>query len=554
MSLKSKFFLMCGVTITLMISIALLALYGSQHFTAELTDTARIAKAIRNHTLGDMVHDGLRSDVYAALMSKELGTQKADVLKDFKEKSKLFNKVMGENRKLDLPSKAKQAIANVNAPLNEYVKSAEDLIQKAFSNRSDALAALKDFNKKFSDLEGFLEEAGDKIEAVALEINQEAKSFGTIAAWASWTAVILAVLTNAGFLYFVVLNVTRPMWEIDQVMAKLSNGQNTIEIPYLARKDEIGSMASSIEIFRENALEREKLEQVSKEAQKIKQERQENIDLLITSFREKAISNLDHVRNNTNQMEIAAKKVAEVANKTSAQANSASEASTVASQNVQAVSAAADQLSQSIGEISHQISVTSDTVEKAATVTETTDKRVTELSNAAQKIGDVLAMISDIAEQTNLLALNATIEAARAGESGRGFAVVASEVKSLATQTAKATEDIASQISNIQVETEAAVSAIREISEITVEVNKNTAAIASAVEKQNVSTSEISTNVQSAAMGSSTVTTNISGVTAVVGETTESAIQMLNAVQDVSERNDELRLVVDSFLKNVAAA
>ncbi len=361
--------------------------------------------------------------------------------------------------------------------------------------------------------------------------------------------IILTLITILG-----VKSVTGPLLNSVGVMKRLSEGDNTVEVQGLKRQDEIGQMASAVQVFKDNAIEREKLMSESHVEQEKRADRQKRVEDLISSFREVVQNVLQTVSTNTTEMETTAKSLSSISTQTTSQASSVAAASEEASANVQAVAAAAEELSSSTSEISRQIIQTKDVVDKASHATTETDARITGLSEAAQKIGEVISLIQDIAEQTNLLALNATIEAARAGEAGKGFAVVASEVKELATQTAKATEAISDQITNVQRETDCSVEAIRGIAETMTEVSTATEAIAAAVEEQGASTSEIANNVQQAAAGSNEVSQNITGVSQAADESQKSADEVLTASQVVSSNAEKLQGVVDEFLKDVAAA
>jgi len=345
-----------------------------------------------------------------------------------------------------------------------------------------------------------------------------------------------------------------PLTNVTTGMSHLSAGETSFDIGGVARGDEIGDMARAVTVFKDNAIERDRLVGDSEKQQQARAKRQQTVEDLIAGFRDEIRALLAEVGGNATQMEETAQALSTVVTQTSTQAGGASAASDVASHNVQAVAAAAEELSSSIEEISRQVQQTSAVVDKATAAARTSDQKVGGLSEAAEKIGDVVELISKIAEQTNLLALNATIEAARAGEAGKGFAVVASEVKELATQTSKATEEISTQISAIQSATEDAVGAIRAITETMGDVSTSTTAIAGAVEEQGASTNEISRNVQQAASGADEVSQNIAGVTEAAGKTSQSADEVLNASRDVSAKTQKLNIVVDEFLQRVAAA
>ena len=365
----------------------------------------------------------------------------------------------------------------------------------------------------------------------------------------------LVGLTLAGLLgWFAAHAITGQINALVGSMRSLADGETDIELHGETRGDEIGDMVRAVAVFRDNAVERNRLEADQKGERERQNERQDSIQAMIAEFEGAVQSILDNVGVQIEAMEATANDLTAVAGDTSGKAGAAAAASEEASTNVQTVAAASEQLASSIGDILQKVAQTADVVAKATAITEQTNREITGLSDAAQKIGDVVSLIQDIAGQTNLLALNATIEAARAGELGKGFAVVASEVKSLASQTARATEEIATQIAGVQASTTVAVDAVGSIADVMREVNEYTATISAAVEQQGSATTEISGNIQQAARGTGEVATNVAGVTASIDETTQSAQQVQLASTELSAQSEQLRRTIGDFLKNVAAA
>src|SRR5262245_13981142 len=328
-----------------------------------------------------------------------------------------------------------------------------------------------------------------------------------------------AALALLGGLFLVNRGLVVPLNRIKDVMAKLAEGDLQSEIPGSERGDELGAMARAVDVFRTNAIERRRLEEAAQNTREKELQRQRSMEQHVHRFRGVISQVVGSLGRETDTMRSAAQTLSQAASSVSTEAVSASQASMGAAGNAQAVAAAAEQLSASIKEISMQTQRTSTVAAETADAAKASDRDIAGLAEAAQRIGSVIELIRAIAEQTNLLALNATIEAARAGDSGRGFAVVASEVKTLATQTAKATEEIAGQIGSMQSSTRVAVDSIRTITHKVSEIHALTAGIAAAVEQQDSATREIAQNVTMAANGSLLAARNVDGVTAASEQT-----------------------------------
>jgi len=354
---------------------------------------------------------------------------------------------------------------------------------------------------------------------------------------------------------FVGASFAKPIVGLTGVMRKLADGDNAVDIPSVKRADELGDMARTVEVFKQNAIEMEKMEAEKVEQEKrAEEEKRAAMNQLADDFEASVSGIVGTVASQSTEMRSTAEAMSSTAEETSRQAMAVAAASEQASANVQTVASATEEMSASVGEINRQVGESVEIASRANDEAVRTNETVQGLAVAADKIGEIVSLISEIAEQTNLLALNATIEAARAGEAGKGFAVVASEVKSLATQTAKATEEIATQIGDMQNVSGDAVAAIAGIGKTIEEISDIAQSISAAVAEQGTATREIAENTQQAASGTQEVSTTIGGVTQAATETGAAAQQVLSSAGELSKQSELLRSEVDGFLAKVRAA
>ena len=349
-------------------------------------------------------------------------------------------------------------------------------------------------------------------------------------------------------------NILRRIGSLQRSMQLLSDGDLESEIYQSHQNDEVASMANALQVFRESMIEARALSAEQDKDRAAKIERTSRIETRIAEFEATVRSALDNLQDAANSMQCTAQSMSTTADESNALVNAVVSAAEETSANVQTVSVGTEELSSSIAEIGRQVVSSSGIARKAVDEAGATDATMQGLADNASRISVVVDLIQVIASQTNLLALNATIEAARAGEAGRGFAVVASEVKSLANQTAKATEEIRSQIANMQAVTTSAVSAIRNIGQTIGEINDVTTAIAAAVEEQGAATREIARNIQHAAGGTSQVSSNIVGVSTASADAGVAANEVLKASAALRREADGLRSEIDAFLNNIRAA
>jgi len=413
----------------------------------------------------------------------------------------------------------------------------------------------KAMSKLYADVQpklDFLDKKGSEDAhgaTVELEANIQS-TFTTIMTTMVGIAVLVIVLSLA-----IGKGISSPIAAMTGAMGRLAEGDLDTHIPAQSYGNELGEMASAVQIFKDNAIRVQKMEADQQAAaDQAEMEKHAMMEKMADDFEASVGHVIQSVTSAASQMEASAQSLSATAEQTSAQATTVAAASEEASTNVQTVASAAEELVSSEQEISRHVSHSSTIADGAAVQARETRQTVETMVGSVEKIGEVLSLITDIAEQTNLLALNATIEAARAGDAGKGFAVVASEVKNLANQTAKATDEIGSQIKGVQDITHQAAQAIEQISKTIEEVDEIATSISAAVEEQAAATAEIARNVDQAASGTREVSENITGVTQASSETSSAATQILGAARSLSKEGEVLRTQVDQFLETVRHA
>ncbi|RZN12474.1 methyl-accepting chemotaxis protein [Bradyrhizobium genosp. SA-3] len=527
------------------------AILGSANLSAE--DATEAAQTVGQ--LGNVVASG---NLAAADMSAALSANTADKLDDIQKEFKTAQGRLRSNLDL-LPNnqgtKMLRETAEKLLALGTGKTGVFNLREKELDSVDYGQTILDETRKLNVGLGISVQQLVDAVQKETNASTFQARQEISLATTAMLALGAMMLVGSALFVWlYVGRNILRRVSGLQRAMQLLSAGDLDTEIARTKHNDEIGAMTDTLHVFRDSMIEARALASEQDKDRVAKAERAALVEAKIAEFESTVRSALDNLAQSANSMQSTAQSMSNTADQSNALVNAVASAAEETSVNVQTVSAGTEQLSSSIAEISRQVVTSAEIAKKAVDEAGATDTTVQSLADSASRISVVVDLIQTIASQTNLLALNATIEAARAGEAGRGFAVVASEVKSLASQTARATEEIRTQIASMQEITTSAVGAIQGIGRIIGEINDVTTTIAAAVEQQGAATREIARNIQHAAGGTSEVSSNIVGVSTASAEAGAAASEVLGASDALRREADMLRGEIDAFLNNMRAA
>jgi methyl-accepting chemotaxis protein len=552
MNLKTKFIIIgLAAAFTVLVLVGQSVLVNKERLKA-FNIMQMISTITQRHMEGDMMHDAIRADVFAALLAFEKNDPEAiaKAASDLEEHYNNFKENLAKNDSQELPADIKAFFGQTFKDLEAYHSSASEVINSP--SKEAAANANVDFIEKFEILEEKLSNISDKIDAWG---EQEASKASIIADKSQMEVMVLssiAILLSLFVPLYATISIFNPQSRLIIAMNQLASGDLETEIIGTGRKDEIGEIAKSLEIFKIAASDKDRMEKEQKFAEvRAKEEKKQAMHDLARKFQERVQGMINSVAAAATELSQTSESMKSNIDDVSVKAMEASAYSIKTAENVNTVASASEEMSASVREVSNQVTKSTQAVNEAVLKAENASGSAKSLEEATIKIGDIVGLIRDIAEQINLLALNATIESARAGEAGKGFAVVASEVKNLASQTTNATDDIAFQIEAVQGVSTEVVEALNAIKKSVDKVNEFSSGIVSAVEEQSSTTSEIAKNMQIAAQGTREISDNVENITESTVQAKESSAQMLDASKMLSREAEQLSAAVETFLNEV---
>lgn len=559
LSIRTKITAVIAFLLVVMTAMGLLAIRQMQNINASAVDIqTNWLPGVR--TLGELragtitYRNVIRQHMLANSLEDKLAQEKT--LRSVEERNA---DIRSQYEKL-IASPEERALYNDWAKVwDEYRQGTQNIMALSRAAAGKSIAEVSDINVKTVNPLGL---KADEILTKDVELNNKgADAAGKDAAdsYAMAFSLVVGALAFAiisGFVagFYLIRDVSRGIDSIVKPMKSLGEGDLSAEVPHQGEKTEIGAMADTLQVFKEALVAKKAADEAASQEAEAKIQRGQRVDSITREFETMIGELVESLSSSSTELEAAANTLTSTAETTGHTSGEAATASQEVSSNVQSVAVATEEITSSVGEIGRQVQESSRIADEAVRQAQKTDSNIAELSQAANRIGDVVKLITAVAEQTNLLALNATIEAARAGDAGRGFAVVASEVKALAAQTAKATEEISTQVASMQTATQESVSTIKEIGKTITLISEISSAIAAAVEEQGAATQEISRSVQQAAQLSGEVANSITDVSRGAGETGAASGQVLSSAQLLSSDSTRLKMEVQKFLANVRAA
>lgn len=558
MRLKTKFLAVSVVSTVIIMGSIGLGRWAHHQDVALMDRQTTISEVTQRHMDSDMMHDAIRSDVLSAILATHKGDAAAvqQAKKDLAEHGQAFSQNFEDNLRERMPTALAEQYRATQDALNAYINSGRKVIDTVQAG-GDYEAEFSRFIKTFEALETGMAEITDSILGWARQEKAEGLATTKRISLLSSLSGILSILAVLALPVMAVFLLFRPQQRLIHVMNRLAKGDYDVEVEGTQRGDEMGDIARAVEVFKKNGIERIALEAKQAEARKAEEaetKKRAARAAATEAFAERMQGIIQTVAAAATQLYQTSEQMGATIASASERLNTVTSASSETSHSVQSVAAAAEELSATVREIAQQITRSNDNVRSAVTQVGDADNTAISLGQATEQIGQIVDVIQSIASQINLLALNATIESARAGEAGKGFAVVAGEVKALATQTGKATDEIAKNITSIQAVSQRVIEALRSIKSAIASVEEVSTAISAAVEEQNVTTNDIASNMGTAARGTTQIDEEIREVSSATNESSNSAIQVLDAAKMLSQEAESLREEVAKFITQMKVA
>ena len=555
MNIWGKMMVSAGGAVLATMLVGAVGLFGMERINGAIETQVTVGSLLKQHMAADLGRAKLVNEVERAIRIGRMNRDEGPaVIENVRAEVAAVLPSLVQQVPQALPADVAKEMADAHADLKSFTDQVVPLVETAFADNYKANQGLEPFLAISAELTKRMGALSNQLEAANETTAAETADLKQALMMAMIGVIVIAIAGLLAFNILVARSVSSPVTMITGLMGRMAGGERAIEIPALNRSDEIGQMYAALSSFKESLSKADRLAEQQQAEAETRAERGDLMETMCHNFDQSITGLLKSFEDVMGELRQSAEIMSEAARQTETEARAANAASQSAGSNVNSVAGATEDLVASVGEIGRQTERSSEIAARAAERAGETDRQIQGLADAAQKVGDVVKLITDIAEQTNLLALNATIEAARAGEAGKGFAVVASEVKNLANQTAHATEEISQQVATIQGETKIAVTAIQGISEIVGEIHQIATAVAAAIEQQGSATREIARNVEGASSGTQSVSASISHVSQAATQTGGAAKAMLSAVAKLADRSAQVQGKVSDFLREIRSA